>query len=250
MKLFPVLLGILLVLLGQVQAQISVRIEMEKKTFISHEHIKAIVSITNNTGRPLRLASAKDRSWIEFDVQKNNRPLTASRNSMHGTTIINTGATVRSSFDLSMIYGLTAPANYMIKATVHVDEQSAAFRSNNAFFTVNNGLSIFKSRYGDPSNPAKIREYNVISSTDTKNVLYIQILEPKTGKKLQTYPLGEYLKFRKPQFKVDNKNRLHVLFPFTPDLWVHAKIGTDGELLARDYLKSLDSSPELMTDRH
>ncbi len=249
MKSFSILLSLFLIVSGALHAQISVRIDMEKKTFISHEHVKAVISITNTSGRTLRLASTKDRSWVEFDIKKNSRPLTASRNALHGVTTIKAGATIQSSFDLSMSYGLTAPANYIVKATVYVDEQGAVFRSNNAFFTVNNGLSIYRSRYGDPEDPSKIREYNIITSSDRRHVLYIQVLEPKTGKKLQTYQLGEYLKFRKPQFRVDNHSQLHALYPFTPDLWVHAKIGPNGELLFREYLKSTNTSPELVTDR-
>lgn len=249
MKSLSFLLSLVLILIGQTQAQISVRVDMAKKTFISHEHVKAVVSITNNSGRPLRLSSRGDRSWVEFDIKKNNqRTITATKNALHGPTIIDTGATIRSNFDLSLSYGLTSPGNYMIKATVNVDEQNAAFRSNNAFFTVNNGLSIFKSRYGDPANPKKIREYNILTSSDTKHTLYLQILEPLTGKKLQTYALGEYLKFRKPQFRVDNKNHLHALFSFTPELWAHAEVGPNGKLLSREYLKPIGEPPKLLAD--
>ena len=246
----PVLLGLAFMLSSHLQAQISVRVQMEKKTFVSYEHVKAIVSITNRSGRPLRLASTRNRSWIEFDVKRNGKELTASRNSLHGTTIVNTGATVQSSFDLSQSFGLTTPANYSIKATVHVDEQSAAFRSNNSFFTVNKGLSIFRSRYGDPSDPSKIREYNVISSQDEKSYLYIQVREPLKDKILNTYQLGEYLRFRKPQFQVDRHNHLHTLFPFSPDLWAHIQIGPDGQVLGREYVKAADSTPGLATDRN
>lgn len=243
----------LCVLTATAKAQIEVKLQMPRATYVAGEALPVTVSITNQSGQDLVLQGTSRLGWIDFTVTSTRGvPMTPRSNPSFGAVKIPLGQTMARTFDLAQLYPLQDMGNYSVYGVVRLPGQTSdGFISNRLLFNLNTARPYWTQKVGVPGKAGETREYRVMDfSGGKKNMLYAQVVNLKTGNILQTHSLGEYLSFRKPAVTLDNKQVMHVLYLVAPTIWAHAKIAPDGTLLGSELHKSGGASdPQLFTLR-
>ena len=232
-----VLLGLLM---SRASAQIDVKLQMARKTFVAGESVPISVSITNNSGQDLVFQGDNRLGWIDFTVTSNSGvPMTPLGRPTFGAVKIPLGQTMTRSIDLAQMYPLQSMGNFSVYGVVRLPGQTTdGFISNRLLFNVNTARPYWSQKIGVPGKAGQTREYRVLNFTGgKKSTLYAQVVDSRTGTPLQTHSLGEVLMFRKPSVALDNRQVMHVLYLIGPTLWSHARVGPDGTLLGRELHK-------------
>lgn len=247
--LFP--LVFLVLGLAQAVAQIEVKLQMPRNTYVAGESVPVTISITNHSGQDLVLQGSSRASWIDFTVTSGRGvPMTPLGRPAFGAVKVPLGQTMARTVDLAQLFPLRTMGNYSIYGVVRLPGQiTDGFISNRLLFNINNALPYWSQKVGVPGKAGQTREYRVLNFTGgKKNMLYAQVVDSRTGNPLQTHSLGEVLMFRKPTVTLDNRQVMHVLYLIGPTLWSHARIGPDGSLLGRElHKRGAGPDPELVT---
>ncbi len=246
--LLTALLGVFTCL--QAQAQISVYIQMDKKSYLLGEPVTARLKITNNSGRQLTLSGDRIASWLNFQMSMSGRSVPPARRINYKPAVIPTGQTISRSVNISMNYALGRMGNYTCSASIKTPgSASRSFTSNRVHFTVTSGRKLQMLRAGLPEAPDQVREYQLITFAGNKGLnFYVQLSSQNTGRRIATIPLGRILTFRKPTATLDRANNIHTLYQINPELFNHACISPHGKLLSSTYHKRAASgTPRLIT---
>lgn len=254
-QVFPVFLLRIIALTvlsaGAALAQVQVEVRMAKSQFVAHEEVNAIVTITNRAGRDLVLQGRGNLNWLSFEVwDSQGRPVSPRRGgAIVQAARVPAGQSVSKKIDLNRLFPVTEPGRYRARAAVRLFEgNGGVFGSNTLGFNITQARALFTQRVGLAGTQA-VREYRVLTfSGNQKTELYVQVEDVKTGRVLQTQPLGEALMFRKPNATVDGNNNLHLLYLVNPSTFARIRMSPEGRLLGRDFHKrGTTGTPRLVT---
>ena len=235
--------------LPQAKAQVIVRLELSKSSFIINEPVKAIIYITNHAGRELTLSNENGRPWLDFNISSRGRPVYPARRINYGAAIIPAGQTVARSVSLNVSYALEKMGSYTCQAYIKMPGSSTdGFASNRAHFTVTKGRVEWSQRVGVPDAPDEIREYELLTFTGNRAMeLFAHVTSTNRGQEIATIPLGKIISFRKPTGTLDAANNLHALYQVKPDMFGHSCITPSGVLKFTTFHKRGSSGdPRLM----
>jgi hypothetical protein len=235
--------------LPQAKAQVIVRLELSKSSYIINEPVKAIIYITNHAGRELTLSNENDRPWLDFNISSRGRPVYPARRINYGAAIIPAGQTVARSVSLNVSYALEKMGSYTCQAYIKMPGSSTdGFASNRAHFTVTKGRVEWSQRVGVPDAPDEIREYELLTFTGNRAMeLFAHVTSTTRGQEIATIPLGKIISFRKPTGTLDAANNLHALYQVKPDMFGHSCITPSGVLKFTTFHKrGASGDPRLM----
>ena len=235
--------------LPQAKAQVIVRLELAKSSYIINEPVKAIIYITNHAGRELTLSNENGRPWLDFNISSRGRPVYPARRINYGAAIIPAGQTVARSVSLNVSYALEKMGSYTCQAYIKMPGSSTdGFASNRAHFTVTKGRVEWSQRIGVPDAPDEIREYELLTFTGNRAMeLFAHVTSTNRGQEIATIPLGKIISFRKPTGTLDAANNLHALYQVKPDLFGHSCITPSGVLKFTTFHKrGASGDPRLM----
>jgi hypothetical protein len=235
--------------LPQAKAQVIVRLELSKSSYIINEPVKAIIYITNHAGRELTLSNENGRPWLDFNISSRGRPVYPARRINYGAAIIPAGQTVARSVSLNVSYALEKMGSYTCQAYIKMPGSSTdGFASNRAHFTVTKGRVEWSQRIGVPDAPDEIREYELLTFTGNRAMeLFAHVTSTNRGQEIATIPLGKIISFRKPTGTLDAANNLHALYQVKPDLFGHSCITPSGVLKFTTFHKrGASGDPRLM----
>ena len=235
--------------LPQAKAQVIVRLELSKSSFIINEPVKAIIYITNHAGRELTLSNENGRPWLDFNISSRGRPVYPARRINYGAAIIPAGQTVARSVSLNVSHALEKMGSYTCQAYIKMPGSSTdGFASNRAHFTVTKGRVEWSQRVGVPDAPDEIREYELLTFTGNRAMeLFAHVTSTNRGQEIATIPLGKIISFRKPTGTLDAANNLHALYQVKPDMFGHSCITPSGVLKFTTFHKRGSSGdPRLM----
>ncbi len=225
-------------------AQVSVKLTVDRKQYLAHEPVTAVVTITNRSGRELSYVSQARgriaRSWLDFSARDGQgRGLPKLNHRVFQKAVIPAGRSLSRRVNLSSIFGLSRPGNFAVTAHVtNPGTEDTSYTSNSGHFTVSTGSTIYTQQIGVPNTRAPKRTYNVITFNDGKRTsIYAQVMNTVSKRSISTLRLSEYLYLYKPQMTLDGKNNLHVLYLANPDIFVHATITPDGAHTGTQYFK-------------
>lgn len=224
--------------------QVAISLKLDRRQYLEHEPVTAVVTITNRSGRELdftsRLEGGIAHSWLDFGVRDSSgRPVTKRHHKVFQRAVIPAGRSMARRVDLSGMFAISRTGNYSVTAHVRrpgVDD--TAYGSNSGHFTVGGGTILQRSPFGVPNSPATKREYRVVSFNDGKrNSIYVQVMNLTSGLPIATNRLSDYLSFVKPKIAIDGKNQLHVLYLGSPEIFVQASVNQDGRFISTQYFK-------------
>ncbi len=233
----PLLLVALLALPGEVRGQVSVDLQLARRTFLTGEAIPLTVSVTNLSGGELVFQGNEQQPWIDFIVKSSRGvPLSPVGRPAFGAIRIPASKTLSRTIDLNQLFGFSELGNFSIYAIVRLPEQrTGGFQSRRHLFNIATSKPTWSQVVGVPGEKGRSREMRLVRfSADHKDHLYAQVADHKTGRILHTHHLGEALSLRKPTVALDSGLNMHVLFLSTPSFWGHAKVSPEGKLVSHD----------------
>ena len=234
----------------ETRAQVAVRLQMNKSSYLLNEPIGATIHITNHAGRQLILRNENSRPWLNFHITSLGRVVPIARNVDYGTVVIPSGQTVARSVSLNMSYALGRMGNYSCQAYVNMPGPTRnGFTSNRAQFNISKGRIIWSQRVGIPKAPGEIREYNLMKFSGNQSMeLYANVSSANRGQHIATLSLGKILTFRKPTGTLDGANNMHALYQVKPNIFGHSCIAPNGQLKFTSFHKrGSTGDPRLMT---
>lgn len=224
--------------------QVSISLKVDRRQYLKHEPVTAVVTITNRSGRELDFASKLEgtiaHSWLDFSMRDSGgRAMQKRHNKVFQRAVIPAGRSMARRVNLSGMFSVAKVGNFAVTAHVRrpgLDEVS--YTSNSGHFTVGGGSTLHSVPFGVPDSPFPKRKHNVVTFNDgNKTAIYSQVMDSNTDRSISTYRLSEYLGFVKPRIALDQKNYLHVLYLATPEVFVHATVDVDGRHLSTEYYK-------------
>lgn len=234
---------------GPLAAQISLQLEIPKRSFLSGEAVPATVTLTNLSGRELVFQGTPRDPWLDFIVKSSRGlPVTPAKRPVFGAVKLPAGKALARQVDLAQIFPLSELGNFSVYAIARLPEQGrGGFQSNRTLFSVLTATPYWSQVVGVPGT-SKSNEYRLIQFTaERKNLLYAQVADAKTRLPVRTHLLGESIMLRKPTVTVDRSLNMHVLYLITPAIWGHARVAPDGSFIGRDLYQSSEfGNPQLV----
>lgn len=243
-------LALLLLLAGRVSAQIQVELKFPRVQYVAYEPLFATVKITNLAGRDVELRDDNGQHWFGFEVTADEgRFIAPNTQESEPALRIETGKTVTRKINLTPKFPVQEFGAYHIRANVFFADLNKFFYSQTKVVQVGEARPIWQRTVGVPEGlPGAdgVRTYSLLSNRFPDHTkLYVRVEDKTTGAVYNTFPLGRVITFDDPQAEVDQSNRLHVLYCAAPRTWTYARVGLNGELLARQTLMETKTRPRL-----
>jgi hypothetical protein len=241
--------AILLFLVSMVEAQVAIGIAMPQNQLVAGEAALVKCTITNQTGSNLLLSNSGQLPWLEVNVTRSGgQPATQSQRPNPAPVQIPAGQAVAKTIDLNSLYNIREAGTYRVSVFVRTGDNENAYSSNSILFHTITLRPDWSSKFSI-AGTKDTREFRMMNFTSNKQtMIYVQVIDSKTGNSLQTLNLGKALLFRKPQAAIDKQQIMHVLYLATPEFFLYARIDNKGRYLGRDlYTPGAGGDPSLMT---
>ncbi|MDF1851088.1 MAG: hypothetical protein P1U85_09660 [Verrucomicrobiales bacterium] len=234
-KLFS--LFVFLLLAGsQVHAQIQAELKLDRSLYIAHEPITATLTIVNRAGQDLIFGDTNGMSWLDFSITDNRGHLiTPVRRGLNERPIVlSAGQTYKHKVVINKRYPMAKIGIYRVKASITFPQINRVFDTKPVSVQVTDGQSMWSQIVGVPQGypgAGTYREYSLMTYYHgaRNRALYFRLKNSDSGQVLKTYPLGDYMEVRKPQYLIDRQNQLHVLHLSAPKVYKYTIIGVDGD---------------------
>ena len=237
--------------LTRADAQLMVHMKLNNKDFISHEAVKATVTVHNRAGADVLLPSG----WLTFDVFKDGRMLSGQRGTRPSTSpfVLAVGKTITKEVNLGSLYPLYDWGNYKVNASVYFPPLKNYFTSHPQLFAVTNPKPFWTQSIGvsrGRNQLASFRQYSLIEHRGVdRTEIYVRLKDTKGGRVYCTYSIGRYINVTKPQATVDSQNRLHIMHMTGKRIYQHTQVNEEGSFLGAELFKEAGRArPTLMID--
>ena len=233
-------------------AQLEVRMEPTKGTFVAHSPVYVKVTIMNRSSKTVTLKGpSKTSSWLNFRVLDNQQNMITSRRDapMAAPLTVEASKQVSLKVNLNKAYPMNRFGNYRVVANVYNPNSKRFSSSSSKLITVDEAKSIWKQIVG--LGGGRKAEYSLLSYRGfDKTHLYYRLRDAESGFIRKTYQLGDLIQYRAPQAAVDRSNRMHVLYQAAPRQYIHDQIKSDGKFLKRKVYEDYKGSrPELVQSK-
>ncbi len=241
------------------QAQIALKLEMNRQDYIRFEPIFVKIIMRNDSGHAVAFGDhEKLRGKLLFDVRNiRNRvpekPLTDKSYPIQGT-ILRPGEIRDFIVPLNKYYKLRDDGRYRIHAYVEHGMFQHSYRSNENAFEIHTGVVIWQRTVGIPallqskdSNQVKTRNYLVRSIFEGNRKTFFLTIEDK-NKIYSVRRIGHEVGEENMTCDVDMLSRLHILLPASPQIFNYFVFDIDGRLEQREVFKRSTTIPTLVRD--
>ncbi len=251
-RFWPLLLGLLgVVMLGErASAQVRVDLEFKRKLFVMYEPLIAVVTINNLSGRPLLLQSTDQHRWFGFNIEAVDGRIVVPANPNYdlASAAVGPGERMMRSVNLTPLFPLHDFGAYRVRATVWVEEFGRYFSSPPLNIEITDGRPIWQEVVGVPGEGGRpeLRTITLLSHKLSRSTrLYARIEDRERGRVYATHQLGPFLTFGRPEVMLDADNEIHILQNSSPKQFIYTHLGLGGEILARQAYREAGSRPQL-----
>lgn len=231
--------------------QVSVDLQIKRRNFLRYEPVVATVSVTNLSGRDLKLEDGGTQ-WFGFQINNGSTEnIIPPRNPdyhLDGLEL-KAGESVKRTVDLNTLFALGEFGVYKIKATIYSAQLDKFFASRPDAIGISEGHVVWQQSVGVPDgypNAGATHVISLVSFQDTahKN-LYARIEDRETGTIFCTQQIGPMLDGNEPQVQFDTANNLYVLLATGPKIYTLSKFGVNGDFQGQTNYTSTKSRPQL-----
>ena len=249
--LTPLLLAIVCLGFGvdTSQAQIDIALELDKKTFMTHEPVLGTLTMINRSGREIVLDNPPSGGpWLDFSVVDNRSRMVTPIQGMQNPKpyVLPSGAPHKIRVKVNHSYPMGESGPYRIKARVYFPPLRRYFETRMQPINLVDGQSIWGPQViGVPAGvegAGSYRAYTLLTFYQgaQKRSIYFRLSDHNTGRVLATYSLGNYMMSRPPQQAVDNRSQLHVLHMGAPTQYFYTIIDPAGQVVEQVIYRSKD----------
>jgi hypothetical protein len=249
-KITVIVAGALLVIAGSARAQLSVRLQCERDTFLLYEAVQVGLELQNYSGRTIELTSEGGKSWLSFVVTDESGNMVAPTDEPmpKDSVLLPAGETRWHMVDLLPLYELRRRGNYKVQAYIASRGITAITRP--VRFTLMQGRELGSVTRGLPPRVGETDQYRtyvlLTRSTQEGNLLYVLVRDDANQRVFEMIPLGKYLPTMKPVTKLDREGTFHVLLQNGPRAFAYAAITSEGRLHEQKGFTDYMSLPELI----
>ena len=213
-------------------AQIDLRIETPKASYLQFSPIPFTIKIKNLGAGELRLTETQGKPWLEMVVQSRDGQLIAPEKVLlPPDKTLRAGQSTSISVDLAPHYLIRDTGGYRARASVRLPS-GETLMTDSLDFLVGRGEVIWTVPRGDGE---ERRIYSLLKFYEDPNVgLYLRVEVPK---KNQVYPSrrwGAYLPLGKPTAEFDPQNNLHLLYAVAAGKHRLTVVNPDGQILREE----------------
>jgi len=236
MKITRLSLGLLLVSLSPLAAQVSVEVVLEQDQFLRDESLPVKVRITNRSGQTLNLG--KEADWLRFTLESRDGGAVSRLGDapVMGEFSLESSLAASKPVDLMPYFDLSKPGRYTVTATVKIKQWNQEVSSRAKDFEIVRGTKLWEQEFGVPvaAGPPEVRKYALQQANYLKRLLlYVRLTDPDEGHVFRVFPVGPLVSFSKPETQLDKENNLHLLFQTGARSFAYAVVSPNGEVILR-----------------
>ncbi len=250
-RLVAVLFVLGLASVANVSAQVQVDISMKRNLYVRYEPVLVTVTITNLSGRELRLEDVPRHHWFSFQVETlDGRPVPPMESGYTNAPLsMGAGQKISRTVNLTPLFPISEFGSYRIKAAIYVADINRFFSSPSLNIEVTDGRVLWQKTVGVPDGQPGGGTTRVVSLLSHRfpqsTQLYLRIEDPEAGVVYCTHQLGRFLTFGLPDVLLDSTNTIHILQNAAPKTFLYSKIGLNGEVLDRKSYNEFSTRPAL-----
>lgn len=239
---FAILLGFAFV--GTAQAQLDLRLETPKSSYLQYAPIPVTVKLKNLGGKDLVLESGQGGPWLEFIVQSSDGLLMRPEAPLAPpATTLKAGESRALPLDLTPYFLVREPGGYRVRASVRLPSGQTLL-TEPLTFLVGRGEVLWSIPRGEG---AERRIFSLLKFYEDPNVgLYLRVDVPEKNLVFPARRLGPFLPLGKPMAEFDSENHLHLLHVVSPGMYRLAVINQDGNLLREETRQETGEKPRLI----
>jgi hypothetical protein len=220
-------------------AQLEVRLDMKRRTFIRGEAIEVRVGVRNLSGHDVTLQDKDLHQWFGFEVMRQGDTPVSPHNPRYRNEPLSilAGESVSREVDLLSLFPVNEFGSYRVTAAVYFHETGKYHVSEPISIEISDGRKMWGQTVGVPAGQVgsgDLRHFALLTfQTPKELMLYCRVTDETTGNILATYPLGRILQGAKPMVEFNNDNTLHAFHMTNPNVYALSKIGVDGEWMGQ-----------------
>lgn len=229
--------------LGSTWAQLDLRLETPKSSYLQYAPIPITVKLKNLGGQDLILEGKNGKPWLEFMVQstdglllKHDQPLTPP------DLILRPGEVHSLPLDLSPHFLVRETGGYRVSASASLPSGQTLLTEPLSFL-VGRGEVV----WSVPRGVGKERRvYSLLKFYEDPNVgLYLRVEVPEQNLVYPSRRLGPFLPLGGPKAEFDGDDHLHLLYAVAPGQHRITVVNRDGALLREEMRQETLGKPSL-----
>lgn len=228
------LIHILIVLLcfltlGQVQAQVEVRLEPVRKELVLGENVSMKLTLVNHTDATIALRNTPVRPWLVFSVYQSGESASMVPLARAKFPAVSLAPGSRHSFQLNLspFYNFVYPGSYHVVASVIMPDGKTVYSSNRPGVSLSHGSDV--RTFTIQARGQRLKIGVKLLKVNGKNCLFGQVLNADTKHPVGACYLGQYLNFMEPRIMLDSAQNLHCLCQSTPEYFTYSVMNTKGK---------------------
>lgn len=271
MKKICFAIGIMIICICPLSAQVVINMQMNQNIFLQFESVFAKITFRNLSAHALAFGERKGlRGTLRFDINHLSGrgtsyvpPISPANMPSLVGVIIPPGSTHEVIFRVSDYYDFRKPGNYTIKAVLFHPQLRSGYESATRSIKVTVGQKVWgpvsvgipeSGKTKTPTDPMtgtkkiQTRNYSIVSYYTGRVSLYALVIDDKDRTYLVKrigFDLGPELK---PKCEIDFLSRLNIMIAASPNVFAYYQYNVDGVLEQKQvYIKS-STTPTLVLD--
>ncbi len=230
-------------------AQIEVRLSLEREFFLPGEELDVAVKVANFSGAEITLGERPD--WLRFTVERNDAGVVNKLSEVEesGSFTLQHATVGTLHFNLMPHFALDRPGSYRVTAQATAPGSPEVFTSSAKSFEIVRGVQLNPERVlgvPQPDGSTAKRKYILQQVNFLRKVqLYLRVTDGEENKNLKVTGLGPLVSFDPPRWVVDRENRFHVLHRVDANTSAYHLFDPEGTTLRREFYRFGASAPEL-----
>jgi hypothetical protein len=225
------------------RAQLDLRLETPKSSYLQYAPIPVSVKLKNLGGEELVLGESEKGPWLEMIVQstdgivlKPDRPLAPP------ALTLKPGESRSLPLDLAPHFLVREPGGYRVRASVRLPS-GPSLLTEPLSFLVGRGEIVWSLPRGEGR---ERRIFSLVKFYEDPNVgLYLRVEVPGQNQVFPTRRLGPFLPLGKPMAEFDSENHLHLLYTVAPGQHRITVVNEDGKVLREENRQETLEKPKL-----
>ena len=256
MKALGLCLGIWVLALLPVSAQVTVEVTQDQDQFLPAEAVPTAVRITNRSGQSLRLGREQD--WLTFSVQSHGDEFVTkiAEVPVVDEFVLDSSKVATKRVDLAPYFSLTRSGRYSVVATVRIKDWNQEITSPPRSFDVIEGAKLWEQEIGVPNAtgptnaPPEVRKFILQQANYLKSQLrlYVRLTDASGARTFRVFPDGPMVSFSRPEPQVDKFSNLHLLYQDGAHSFRYIVVNPDGEIVVRRMYDYVGTHPRLQPD--
>ena len=239
---------------GDARGQYMIQLNLDKKTFLSQEPMKATVAISNNSGTDVVMGGRGNSNWLQFHLEDaTGRTFPPVGVEVEESFVFKAGATMQRTVLISDTHSVADVGAYSARAVIYHAPTQDYYQSNRVRFDVTEVKPFWERAFGVPDGDpqaGRVRRYSLhILRDEAGSKLYFRLTDDRSGLRLATFSLGPVSLQLDPTFTLDSQNRMQAFFLAAPQIFAHVILGTDGKVVSRQYYRETDGNRPVLASK-